>query len=303
MKKKYTHPIIRGEQYKTMLPNGTSLVLEGGGTRGFYSAGVLEAFADAGIMFPYIIGVSAGAANALSYISGQRGRNRQIIKHYVGNHQYVSKRNMLKHGTMFGYDYIFDTIPSKHIFWDMKHFKSTNTRLLTGVTNCATGKPVWFEKHELTEKFNITRASCSVPIIGKIVRLNGLELLDGGIASPIPIEQSITDGNTFHVIILTRNQGYTKPPFKHKWLLKFLYRKYPRLIATMMKRHDVYNHQLALCEQLERAGKAIIIRPQKPLSVETTTTNTAKLLALYNDGHKDGAAAISEIKMRMSFHG
>jgi len=291
----YTHPIIRGEKYTTVLPAGTALVLEGGGTRGFYSAGVLEAFAQAGIMFPYIIGVSAGAANALSYISGQSGRNRQIIEHYVGNHQYVSKRNLLKHGTMFGYDYIFGTVPQKHIFWDMECFESTNTRLLTGVTDCATGKPIWFEKDTLTGKFEVTRASCSVPIIGKIVRLNGLDLLDGGISAPIPIEQSIADGNAFHVIVLTRNQGYTKPPFKHKWLLKLMYRKYPNFIEAMMNRHEIYNRQLALCEQLEREGKAIIIRPQKPLVVDTTASDTAKLLALHDDGCEDGVSKLGKI--------
>ena len=99
----FTHPIIKGESHKTILPRGTALVLEGGGTRGFYTAGVFEAFMDAGLMFPYIIGVSAGAANAISYISGQKGRNRQIVEKYLGDHRYVSKRNFIKHRNFFGF--------------------------------------------------------------------------------------------------------------------------------------------------------------------------------------------------------
>jgi len=79
-KMKYSQPVVKGERFTKMLPEGTALVLEGGGTRGFYSAGVLDAFMDARIMFPYIIGVSAGSANALSYVSGQKGRNRTIVE-------------------------------------------------------------------------------------------------------------------------------------------------------------------------------------------------------------------------------
>ena len=292
----YTHPIVKGEKHRLTLPQGTALVLEGGGTRGFYSAGVLEAFAERGIMFPYIIGVSAGAANALSYISGQRGRNRMIIEHYVGNHRYVSKRNMIRHGTMFGYDFIFETIPRKHIFWDMENFEKTKTRLLTGVTDCATGEPKWFEKDDLKDGFSVTRASCSVPIIGKIMRFDGFELLDGGISAPVPIERSVKDGNEFHVIVLTRNQGYLKPPFRFKWLLKLMYRKYPRLIDAIMNRHEIYNSQIEMCERLEKEGRAIIIRPQNPLTVDTTSADTTKLLALHDDGLKDGTEALHRIK-------
>jgi len=178
----------------------------------------------------------------------------------------------------------------------MENFESVNTRLLTGTTDCSTGKAVWFEKHDLTGKFDITRASCSVPLIGKVVQFGGLKLLDGGVSAPIPIEKSIADGNTFHVIVLTRNQGYFKPPFKHKWLLKLVYNKYPNLIEAIINRHEIYNKQLSLCEQLEHEGKAIIIRPQQPLSVNTTASNTAKLLALYDEGYKEGAEHLETIR-------
>ena len=291
----FTQPVIKGIKYTTMLPQGTALVLEGGGTRGFFSAGVLDAFMDAGIMFPYIIGVSAGAANALSYISGQRGRNRVIVETHVGNHKYISRRNLLRHRSLFGFDYIFKTVPEKHLFWDREMFDNTDIRFLTGVTDCATGEPLWFEKNELVDGFHITRASCSVPIITKIVKHNGLTLLDGGTSSPIPIEKSVADGNIFHVIILTRNQGYIKEAFKHKGILKLLYGKYPKLIETMMNRHEVYNRQLALCEQLEQDGKALIIRPQIPLSASRVTTDTEKLLALYDEGQAEGALAVGKL--------
>jgi len=291
----FTHPPIHGIKPKTTLPQGIALVCEGGGTRGFYSAGVFEAFMDEGLMFPYIIGVSAGAANALSYVSGQPGRNRQILEFYVGDKRYVSKRNLFRHGTLFGYDFIFKTVPQNHIFWDNDNFLAAETHLLTGVTDCETGLPAWFGKNELGNDFHIARSSCSVPLIGKIVHHDNRAFLDGGISAPIPITKAIEDGNTKFVIVLTRNKGYTKPPFKHKRLLKFVYRKYPKLAEALINRHTLYNNQLALCEQLEAEGKAIIIRPQQPLTVDTTATNIKKLLALHDEGHAEGRAVISKI--------
>jgi predicted patatin/cPLA2 family phospholipase len=294
----FTHPKIKGIPPLKLLPQGTALVLEGGGTRGFYSAGVFEAFMDAGIMFPYIAGVSAGAANALTYVAGQRGRNRQIVEHYVGNHRYVSKRNLILRRSMFGYDFIFGTVPERHIFFDHDCFKNTGIRYLTGATDCKTGKTVWFEKQDIDVGFAVTRASCSVPLLAKVVKHGGLELLDGGTSTPIPIEKSIADGNTFHVVVLTRNEGYKKEAFRHKRLLKMLLGKYPKLIETILSRHEVYNRQIALCEQLEREGKALIIRPLVPLSVDRTGTDIEKLLALYDEGHEEGKAAAELLLQR-----
>ncbi|MCL2170087.1 MAG: patatin family protein, partial [Defluviitaleaceae bacterium] len=203
--KKYTHTPIKGITPTTTLPEGTALVLEGGGTRGFFSSGVFEEFMEAGIMFPYIIGVSAGAANALSYISGQKGRSRQIVTHYVSDKRYVSKRNLIRYRTLFGYEFIFETVPNEHIFWDMENFNRTQTRYLVGVTDCATGEAAWLEKADFATEADVlmaNKASCSVPMVAKIVNIGGTDYLDGGIAAPIPIEKSVADGNKFHVIVL-----------------------------------------------------------------------------------------------------
>ena len=284
----YTETPIPGKTAEKILPSGCALVLEGGGTRGFYSAGVFDAFMAAGIMFPYILGVSAGAANAISYISGQYGRSRQIVEKYVGNPKYVSRRNLLFHRSLFGMKYIFEEIPKKHIFFDREVFNSQDIVFLTGAFDCHTGQTVWFNKSDISDGFKASIASCSVPLLAPIVKFRGYRLLDGGIAAPIPIEKSISDGNTFHVIVLTRNKGYEKPAFKHKDILRLFYRKYPALVNAMLNRHRVYNRQLALCEQLEKEGKAVIIRPLKPLPVnDSTSTDIKKLLELYDEGQEE----------------
>jgi len=126
-------------------------------------------------------------------------------------------------------------------------------------------------------------------------QIGELELLDGAVSIPVPIEKSIADGNDFHVIVLTRNKSYTKSAFRHKWILKLLYRKYPKLVEAMLNRHEVYNRQLQLCEELEREGKALIIRPKKPLSLDRLGKNIEKLLMLYDEGHEEGRVAIKRM--------
>jgi len=296
MTQKYKQTPIPGKAHQKILPKGVSLVLEGGGTRGFYSAGVFDAFLDAGILFPYIIGVSAGAANALSYVSGQKGRNRQIIEKQVGNPKYVSKRNLLFHRSLFGMEYVFHEVPQKHIFFDWDMFCKQDINLLTGALDCDTGQTVWFNKNDITFNLEVTMASCSVPLLSPVYKLNGLRLLDGGIADPIPIEKSIADGNTFHVIVLTRNEGYQKPVFKHQKILKLIYKKYPKLIETILNRHNIYNRQLAISQQLEKEKKAIIIRPLKPLKVnDSADRNIKNLLELHDEGYDEAKEKINLI--------
>ena len=292
---KYTFPPISSKKHTTMLPKGTALVLEGGGMRGYYSAGVFEAFMEHGIMFPYIAGVSAGAANALSYISGQPMRSKQIVEHFACTPEYVSIRNLFKYGSMFNRDLIFRQIPQKHVFFDYENLKNCPTQFYTGTMDCNTGEAVWFNKDELSKELEITEASCAVPLIAPIVKYKGFELLDGGIPAPIPIEKSISDNNTFHVIVLTRNEGYVKKPFKNSTLAKIIYRKYPNVVKTLENRHEIYNRQVALCEKLEKEGKAIIIRPKNPIKVSRTTRDTKLILELYDEGHKECNEVIEKI--------
>ena len=292
----YKQTPIPGKAPEKILPKGCALICEGGGTRGFYSAGVFDAFMDAGIMFPYIIGVSAGAANALSYVAGQKGRNRQIVEKYVGNPKYVSKRNLLFHRSLFGMEYIFHEVPQKHVFIDLDMFGKQDIVFLSGALDCDTGKTVWFNKSDITPALDAVIASCSVPLLSPIYKFRGLKLLDGGIGDPIPIEKSVSDDNTFHVIVLTRNKGYQKTIFKHKKILKMFYKKYPKVIDLILDRHNIYNRQLAFCEQLEKEGKAIIIRPEKPLKVnESADRNIKNLLELHDEGYDEASAYIKII--------
>ena len=296
----YTEKKIKGVMPKKYLNKGYALVLEGGGMRGFYSSGVFDAFIDEGLMFPYIIGVSAGASNVLSYISGQKGRSRVLIEKYVDDSRYMSYKNMFKLGSFFGYEYVFKTIPDKHLFWDREIYNKVKTKFYTGTTDINTGETVWFDKDEFNKSVDPLIASCALPFMAKPVCYKGYELLDGGISNPLPIEKAINDGNKFFVIVLTRNVGYLKKPFKFKRLLNKYYGKYPKFVEIMLKRHEIYNEQLALCEKLEKEGRAIIIRPQKELKISRTSKNIKKPLMLHDEGYEEGKEAIIKLKEVLS---
>ena len=289
------HEFIKGIELTERLPEGTALVLEGGGLRGFYSSGVMEAFMERKILFPYIAGVSAGAANALSYISGQRMRSREIIENYVCTPRYVSRRNLVFKGSLFDFDYVFGTIPEKLIPFDWKTFCRQDTRFLTGTMDAATGNTVWFEKEDIMPPFDASIASCSIPFLTKIHNYRGYELVDGGVSCPIPIEKSIDDGNVFHVIVLTRNPGYRKKESGHERFFRLLSRRHPAIADAMFRRAEIYNRQIGLCEELEREGKAVIIRPQEPIKVKRASSDVKTLLELHDEGVAEGRAALDRI--------
>jgi predicted patatin/cPLA2 family phospholipase len=274
------------------------LVLEGGGMRGLYTAGVLDLFMEKNLYLPYIIGVSMGACNACSYISRQRGRNKKININYVDDPRYLSYRNLLLKKGIFGADFIFNEIPNKLEIFDVDTFNRAKEKFMVGTTDCNTGKSVYFEKDKCQGKeiFDAIRASSSLPFMASIVKFKGLNLLDGGISDPIPIKKSIEDGNKRNIIVLTRNENYTKKPFKMKFLARKVYSNYSGLVEAMINRHRKYNSTLSYIERLRREGKAFVIRPKQPLKVKRIEKNKYKLTELYNQGYREAATCYDKLE-------
>lgn len=263
------------------------LVLEGGGMRGLYTCGILDYFMDMDLYFKYIIGVSAGACNAVSYISKQKGRSKKVNIDFVGDKRYMSFRNLIIDKSFFGMDFMFEEIPNKYVPFDFKAFEEAECRLLTGATDCNTGKAIYFEKSDLKEGFHGLRASASLPFISPIVNFKGYELLDGGIADSIPIIRAQKDGNKKNVVILTRDKNYRKTPMKYSRIIELKYKKYPKLVEAMINRHNNYNNTLDYIEKLESQGEVIVIRPSQEVKVSRLERNPQTLNALYNNGYED----------------
>ncbi|MDD7794060.1 patatin-like phospholipase family protein [Clostridium sp. 'White wine YQ'] len=264
-----------------------ALILEGGGMRGVYTAGVLEYFLEKEIRFPYVIGVSAGASYAFSYISGQKGRNKRIFADYIRDKRYLSLRNYLKEGSLFGMNFIYDVLPNELEIFDYKSFRENEATFYIGVTDVETGEANYYEKNEANDPNLIVRASSSLPIISPIVHYEDRLYLDGALADPLPIEKAIKDGYDKFVVVLTRNAGYRKPSSKVSLFVRQKYRRYPNLLKALEGRSEVYNRQLELIEKLEKEGKAIVIRPSEKLQVERMTKNREKLVSLYKLGYED----------------
>ena len=267
------------------------LVLEGGGLRGIYSAGVLDAFFDAGIEFPYIIGVSAGAANSCSYVSRQRGRNLEILKQFHGDIRYLSLWNYITTGSLFGMDFVFRQIPYKYNIFDWKTFMESPVRFVTVCTNCKTGEAEYLEKNaDMSEDdfLTILKASSSMPYAAPMVTYNGKKYLDGAIADAIPLKRAVSDGYKKNVIILTNPAGFRKKAEYHP-PNGLLYFGKKNLIRALKQRVMHYNQSLEFAQAEENAGRAIIIRHSMDLQVSRIEKNKEKLIALYELGLSDAA--------------
>jgi len=272
-----------------------SLILEGGTFRPIFSAGVMDAFLDYDIMFPYIIGVSAGITNGFSYVSKQKGRNLDILMKYRLDKRYLSKRNFIKEKSIFGITFAFEEIPNHLLPFDVTTFRKYQGALLVGVTNANTGKAEYLNGLDLDEKNTMIKATCSIPGVFPVCILNGQEYYDGGIADSICIQKAIDDGNQKHLIILTQPKGFKKEASKKTSAIAYLLRKkYPKLATTMLNRHHQYNQSLAIIQLLQKENLAYVIQPS--IRISSFEKDTAILKSVYTEGYQYVVDHIAEIK-------
>lgn len=274
-----------------------SLVLEGGAFRTLFSAGVLDSLLDNEILFPYCIGVSGGATNCISYISKQKGRNLEIIKKYRNDRRYFGISNYFKHKSLFGLDFAFEEITNNLLPFDMDTYKNYDGKVVVVTTNAHTGEAEYLDGKDLDRKLLMIRATCAIPLIFPAIELNKNFYFDGAICDPIPIRKAINDGNEKHLIILTRAKGHIEPLSKADITLsKLVSRKYPLLKERLIERYNIYNDDIKVCEELERNGDAIIIRPDLEYEVGGFERSITKLTDIYNHGYTLGCTNINSIK-------
>ncbi|MCA1291651.1 patatin family protein [Paenibacillus sp. alder61] len=272
-----------------------SLVLEGGTLRPIFSSGIMDALLDEGIMFPYCIGVSAGISNGISYISKQKRRNLEIMENYRNDPRYIGYRNFFKSRSLFGLDFIFQEIPSRLVPFDTETYRSYTGKVLVGVTNAHTGLPEYMDGLEADEQWTLLRATCAIPFVFPAIELNGQKYYDGGLADPIPVRKAIADGNEKHLIVLTQPKGYEKKLSKRTVrAARLLRRRFPKLEEVLLTRHKHYNETVALCEQLEREGQAILLRPEVPL--DSFEKDIGKLRETCRQGYELAMKRMDEIR-------
>lgn len=271
------------------------LVLEGGGMRGAYTTGVLDFLNENDIYFKDCYAVSAGAGNACSYLSGQKGRAIKVMTDFIGDKRYCSIQSLIKTGDMFGAEFVYYTIPQKLNLYDYDAFLQCRTNFYAVVTSVDTGKAEYLPVEDLRKDMDKVLASSSLPMISRIQEIDGKKYLDGGIADSIPIKQSIKSGNSKNLVILTRHNEYRKKPMSLSAAIKLKYRKYPNFVDANINRHIVYNSTLELIEREEKNGSLVAVRPTKPLEISRFEKNRDKLMQLHEDGYKDACAKKDEI--------
>lgn len=271
------------------------LILEGGTFRPIFSAGVMDALLDEGIMFPYIIGVSAGICDGFSYVSKQKKRNLQILLNHRNDPRYLGKGNLLKEKSLFGLDFVYNTIPNKLYPFDWDTFYKYKGKILVGVTNARTGQIEYKDGKKIDKKCTMLRATCALPFIFPAINMNGTPYFDGGITDPIPIRKSIKDGNQKNLILLTQPEGYRKKLSRSHRVAAFAFRKkYPNLSQQLLTRYKRYNHTVRFCEKLEREGKAVLLRPDYPINSMESDIDVLK--QAYDMGYQMAKEHMKEIK-------
>ena len=263
----------------------TGLVIEGGGMRGIFAAGVLEYLLDNDIKVDYVIGVSAGACHGCSYVSGQKGRAFAVCTDYMDDPRYVSVQSLLKTGDYFGKKFMYHTIPEELNPVDNESFKKSGIRFEVGVFNCNTGESEYPEIKDMFEDVDWIAASASLPLFAKMVDIGGYQYMDGGLSDSIPVKHAQEIGCDKVIVILTRERGYRKAASKSIPLIKAKYKDYPKLIEALKRRHTVYNETLEYIDGEEKKGNVFVIAPVKDLGVGRLEKDRNKLKNAYLEGY------------------
>ncbi len=264
----------------------TGLVLEGGAVRGVFTAGALDFLMEREVYLPYVIGVSAGACNAVDYVARQIGRTRDCMIPENKKDSYMGLQAFLRSRTLYDMDLIFDKYPRELFPFDFETYKNSPIRCEMAVTNCLTGKAEYLDDREDMERLLlICRASSSMPVVSKPVELDGVPYMDGGLADSVPISRMLRAGYKKAVVILTRNAGYRKKLSKKGVVIykKMYGKRYPELYRAICRRPLIYNRTMELVERLEKEGRIFVLRPETPV-ISRTERRPEVLKAFYSHG-------------------
>lgn len=273
------------------------LILEGGAMRGMFSCGVMDVMMEHSIEFDGAVGVSAGAAFGCNYKSKQIGRAIRYNTRFCADKRYGGIHSLVTSGNVYNADFCYKEVPLKYDPFDFEAYLANPMDFYVVCTDVDSGKAV-YHKYEGTEEdsFDWIRASASMPLVSRMVNIDGHKYLDGALADSIPIKFFEREGYDRNVVILTRPQSYTMKRNEMMPLMRLKYSKYPNLLAAIENRHRVYNETLTYISQMERTGKLLVIRPEIPLPVNRVEKDPDKLRQAYEIGRKIATERLEEIK-------
>ena len=274
----------------------TGMVLEGGAVRTIYSTGVCDALLTRSLMTDYVIGVSAGIAYGVSYVSRQPRRNLDIMVNYINDKRYMGLGNLLRRDNRayFGLEFVYSTIPNQLVPFDYDTFAAFPGEVEAVVTNLDTGAAEYFPLNRRDDKFKLLQATCALPFLFPVFHIQGRPCMDGGAADAIPYERAFAKGCDRVIVVLTRERDYVRRPEKLQPLIDLAYRKYPKFCDTMRRRADAYNEARQKLFRLEREGRALVFTPTSTEGFHRTERDVDKIKALWKDGWDQGLARLDE---------
>ena len=274
------------------------LALQGGGTRGAFTSGVLDVFLEKGIVFSSVYGTSAGALNAVNYLSGDIGRSKFVICELTSDPKFLSLHNLIWKKSIFDFGYLFSSVPKTVLPFSQEAFDGSPIDLTVVATGLEDGKAHYFHKRNCAEFMKAVEASASLPLLSKPVEVEGHLYLDGGPADSIPFRVPYASGEKKIVVVSTREKGYQKKPMSPAKirLSRQLYRDYPLFLRCYEDSPQTYNSDVDLLDALEREGRIFLIRPEFPTGVSSTDKNKKKLAALYEEGRRIALARIGDMR-------
>ena len=266
------------------------LVVEGGGMKCAYNAGILDAFLDHNITFDYCIGVSAGSGNLASYLAGQRGRNLRFFTDHIHSSSYFGLKSLLKTGDLFGLKYIYGELTRRDGKdpLDFPALMKNPMEYEAVVTNALTGKPEYYGKERMKQDdYRLIMASSAIPVACHPVELNGVPYFDGGLTDAIPVRRALEQGCQKLVVILSKNRDYVRKPQGMRALYRWSCRKYPNIVKAIEGRHIAYNQNMQDVFALEREGTAFVFAASEPIQVGTYSMKEEEERKLYDLGLRD----------------
>lgn len=276
----------------------TGLVLEGGALRAIFSSGVCDGLLAGNIMADYVVGVSAGIAYGVSYVSRQPRRNLEVVTRYAPDPRYMGMRNLRdKHNrSYFGLDFAYNVIPNQLVPFDYDTFAAYPGEVEAVVTNLNTGRADYLPVPRKDRFSKVLQATCAMPLMFPVIQVDGQPYLDGGIGDAIPWRRALDQGCDRVLVVLTHPRSYVRRPDKILPLVRRTYRDYPNFIASMEERVERYNEDHRLLFQMEREGRLKVIAPTSTLGVSRTERNTEKLRLLWAEGYQMAVDRMEELR-------
>lgn len=274
------------------------LVLEGGAMRGLFTAGIIDVLMEEGITFDGVIGVSAGACFGCNYKSGQIGRTLRYNFKYCKDPRMAGLRSLLFTGDIYGADFCYRDIPKKLDVFDNEAFIASPMEFHVVATDISTGKPVYHKCVDAGDNdLDWIRASASMPLVSRIVEVDGMKLLDGGISDSIPLKYYQSIGYEKNLVILTRPQDYVKGPNKLMPLMRMRLGSYPNFLKTMANRHNDYNETIRYIREEEKKGTTFVLCPDEELPISRVEHDAERIKNVYNIGRETAMKNLEEIKI------